>query len=175
MEKSIKLYDDFLPATLMHGIWITATKENYKKENQDLVSDYGITNTPRPKWRANLNVGNSIIDEFVDNVLKVSTYKKVAAVYYNYSTFSDVDLIHTDTAVSVESETALYYCNLNWSREFGGETFFYDYEQKELNQVIEYKPNRLIIFDGRIPHCARPPTIAATQGRYTLAVKLMKE
>ena len=36
MEKSIKLYDDFLPATLMHGIWITATRENYKKANQDL-------------------------------------------------------------------------------------------------------------------------------------------
>lgn len=175
MEKNIKLYDDFLPATLMHGIWITATKENYKKENLDLVGDYGITNIPRPKWRANLNVGNPIVDEFVKSVLEVSVYKNVAGVYYNYSTFSDVDLIHTDAAPNIECETALYYCNLNWSREFGGETFFYDYEQKELNQVIEYKPNRLIIFDGKIPHCARPPTIAATHGRYTLAVKLVKE
>ncbi len=64
-----------------------------------------------------------------------------------------------------ECITILYYPNNVDSLDEGGETQFY-IENKIIG--IPYKPDRLITFDGRIPHKA---TAFRTQTRYTIAVK----
>ena len=64
-----------------------------------------------------------------------------------------------------ECITLLYYPNNVDSLDEGGETQFY-IENKIIG--IPYKPDRLITFDGRIPHKA---TAFRTQTRYTIAVK----
>lgn len=63
----------------------------------------------------------------------------------------------------------LYYTNKIWSEHWGGPLRIYDEMQQGLHgranhiknhQIaeIEFKPNRLVIFDGRIPHGADAPT-----------------
>jgi hypothetical protein len=63
----------------------------------------------------------------------------------------------------------LYYTNKIWSEHWGGPLRIYDEMQQGLHgranhiknhQIAEipFKPNRLVVFDGRIPHGADAPT-----------------
>jgi len=63
----------------------------------------------------------------------------------------------------------LYYPNDKWNREWGGETMFYSKNREHLELASEYKPNRLMIFDGEIPHSVRPPSYKADQYRFTMS------
>ena len=67
------------------------------------------------------------------------------------------------------NKVVLYYPNFNWKREWGGETMFYDNKNQDLKFACEYRPNRLIIFDGEIPHSVRAPTYIADQYRFTMS------
>ena len=66
----------------------------------------------------------------------------------------------------------LYYPNRFWNKSWGGKLRLYDAPQQGLDgrdehiknhQIaeIEFKPNRLIMFDGRIPHGADAPEPSA--------------
>lgn len=66
----------------------------------------------------------------------------------------------------------LYYTNKFWNKNWGGKLRLYNEMQQGLDgrqehienhQIaeIEFKPNRLIMFDGRIPHGADAPTSSA--------------
>ena len=63
----------------------------------------------------------------------------------------------------------LYYTNKFWNKEWGGSLRFYDEMQQGIDgrdehiknhQIgeVEFKPNRLLMFDGRIPHGADAPS-----------------
>lgn len=72
------------------------------------------------------------------------------------------------------SDVILYYLNMEWRREWGGETLFYDPSGKEITYAVEVKPNRAITFDGEIPHTIRPATYAAPKFRITMAIVFSK-
>jgi hypothetical protein len=67
----------------------------------------------------------------------------------------------------------LYYYNSYWNEEWGGDLRFYDdvpqhgrmgrEEHIKNHQIgsVEFVPNRLIMFDGRIPHGADAPNSKA--------------
>ena len=61
----------------------------------------------------------------------------------------------------------LYYTNTFWNENWGGDLRFYDrfvptgarelMDRYEIGRV-EFKPNRLLMFDGRLPHGAESPS-----------------
>tara|TARA_Y100000592_G_scaffold14434_1_gene20514 strand:- start:1804 stop:2535 length:732 start_codon:yes stop_codon:yes gene_type:complete len=66
----------------------------------------------------------------------------------------------------------LYYYNIFWNEKWGGTLRFYDKPQQGLDgrnehisnhQIaeVDFKPNRLLMFDGRIPHGADAPNSCA--------------
>jgi len=63
----------------------------------------------------------------------------------------------------------LYYPNLRWRREWGGETIFYDDNRENLIFASEYKSNRMVLFDGKIPHSVRAPSYISDQYRFTMS------
>ena len=64
-----------------------------------------------------------------------------------------------------EGLTFLYYPNLDWDVQQGGETQFYIDEN--IYGIIP-KPNRMVVFDGMILHRA---TSFRNQHRFTVAIK----
>jgi hypothetical protein len=80
---------------------------------------------------------------------------------------------HADCAEEDEWNLSfLYYPNTFWNPKWGGALRIYDSPQQGLDgrddhiknhQIteIEFKPNRLIMFDGRIPHGADAPNPSA--------------
>jgi hypothetical protein len=77
---------------------------------------------------------------------------------------------HADCDVNDEWNLSfLYYTNKFWEKHWGGPLRIYDEMQQGLHgrdnhiknhQIaeIEFKPNRLVMFDGRTPHGADAPT-----------------
>ena len=65
----------------------------------------------------------------------------------------------------------LYYVNTEWLDSWGGETLFFDNFNKDIVYGSSYTPNRVLVFDGEIPHTIRPPSkIFPHKFRFTLTL-----
>ena len=80
---------------------------------------------------------------------------EIQQVRINLSTLHDVNRIHVDGR---GSKTLLYYPNLKWEFEWGGHTVFLDDDLTDVEHCCVYKPGRLVLFDGSIPHTIFSPT-----------------
>lgn len=88
---------------------------------------------------------------------------------------ADFTRIHKDVSYFGEEEyTCLVYLNPNWKKNYYGETTFFerDGEGAEIAAQVKPKYGRLVIFDGNIPHSARPPSFNFTGARLTFVTKL---
>lgn len=90
--------------------------------------------------------------------------------YTNCNSFGDMLFSHVDCAPGVGDLTALWYLCDRWDVEWGGETIFFDAHQEIAFSVLP-RPGRLVVFDGAILHCGRPPSRICYGARYTFAIK----
>lgn len=65
----------------------------------------------------------------------------------------------------LKSYTCLFYANNKWNLDDGGETQFY---VNDILYGVPPQPNRMVLFDGRIPHRA---TSFRNRHRFTIAIK----
>ena len=70
--------------------------------------------------------------------------------------------------------TMLIYPNTEWDLNHGGETVFYEEDRSEMVYLNPYKPGRICLFDGSIPHCAKPQALIGPKYRFTIAVKFIR-
>lgn len=96
---------------------------------------------------------------------------QVYRAYTNYAGFGDMLFTHTDCMPGAGELTALWFVTDHWDVEWGGETLFFN-SQSDAEVVVSPRPGRLVLFDGELRHCGRPPNRICTQPRYTLAFKL---
>ena len=95
------------------------------------------------------------------------TKKQLHLVEVNLVRPDDVYYIHTHPC----DYAALYYVNMDWEDGWYGETIFYN--SQNLDEVLftsVYKPGRIILFDGSIPHAIRPQSIKAPKYRMSLTL-----
>jgi hypothetical protein len=91
--------------------------------------------------------------------------------YVNSSIYGDSYYLHRDCAPHERHVTALYYANVAWQPDWGGETlYFSDEEDAEL--AISPRPGRLVLARGAVLHRGSVPTRICHEERYTLAYKL---
>lgn len=91
--------------------------------------------------------------------------------YVNCSVYGDAYYIHRDCAAHERHVTALYYANLEWQPDWGGETIYYN-DEEDAAFAISPRPGRLVIARGALLHRGNVPTRSCYQERYTLAYKL---
>jgi hypothetical protein len=84
----------------------------------------------------------------------------------NLSVPCDVYFSHTHPGQDV----LLYYVNLSWCEEWAGETLFFADNRRDILFASSFTPNRVILFDGEIPHSIRPQSVTAPHYRFTLSV-----
>ena len=95
-------------------------------------------------------------------------------VYANGQTFGQDTIIHRDNKV-YPGLTIIVFCNEYWSTSWGGELIFYDDTKNNIIKAVLPKSRRVVVFDGRIPHAARSPSVKCEQVRMTLAFKTIIE
>jgi SM-20-related protein len=91
--------------------------------------------------------------------------------YVNCSVHGDGYYLHRDCPAREPHVTALYYANLEWLPDWGGETIFYN-DEEEAEIVVTPRPGRLVIARGAVLHRGTVPTRVCYEQRYTLAYKL---
>jgi len=90
--------------------------------------------------------------------------------YANGHTYGSDGTVHTDTALP-NTYTTIYYPHESWHPDWGGETVFFNRARDEIVASIYPRPNRMLIFDGRIPHVARGVSRLCPVLRVTLMFK----
>lgn len=76
---------------------------------------------------------------------------------------------HSDRLVDEGAISLLYYANVRWNKNWGGETLFAN-DDGECEIAIEYKPNRVVIFDSCIPHKPSPISVDADEFRFIFVI-----
>jgi len=92
--------------------------------------------------------------------------------YVNSSVYGDMYYAHRDCSVHRKHVTALYYANLDWQVDWGGETIFYN-DNEDAEVVVSPRPGRLVVARGAILHKGTVPTRACYEERYTIAYKML--
>jgi hypothetical protein len=87
--------------------------------------------------------------------------------YVNHSVYGDAYFMHRD----LSAVTVLYYANLVWEPDWGGETIYFD-DNNDARVVISPRPGRVLVSRGAILHRANVPTRDCQEERLTIALKL---
>ncbi len=96
-------------------------------------------------------------------------------IWLNGQTYGLENAIHTDRPSEEEGwYTVLIYINPEWHVDWGGETMFYNQARTDVVYAVVPKPGRLVFFDARHHHWARPPTRNTQDLRITLAFHLTR-
>jgi len=91
--------------------------------------------------------------------------------YVNSSVYGDSYYVHRDCAQEERHLTVLYYANLLWEPDWGGETLFFN-DDNDAVLAVSPRPGRLVASRGAILHRGTVPTRSCYEERYTLAYKL---
>lgn len=94
--------------------------------------------------------------------------------YVNSAVPGDSYYIHRDSPEGSKDVTVLYYANLNWQPDWGGETIFY---KDDYDAVLAVSPRsgRIVVSRGAILHRASVPTLDCHEQRLTIAYKLRSD
>jgi Rps23 Pro-64 3,4-dihydroxylase Tpa1-like proline 4-hydroxylase len=174
--KKIVVYDNLFTMAERQGFYSFCKNSFYKIDGKD--SDI-------IEHQNNLTLVARYVSEDVDNMKFFHCIKdekinfvidnfRLDSASVNLSTPADSYHVHTDTHVT-EGITLLYYVNMRWSIDWAGETVFLNENGDDFEFVSPYKPGRLLMFDGTIPHMIRPPIMKADSLRMTFALRFVKD
>lgn len=108
------------------------------------------------------------IKKIADTLEQDIFLKKYYIGHYDKGTFTDshFDSTHPNTL------TILIYPNLYWEDEWAGDLKIYDDSPNStFNQVIDFVPGRVVVFDSQIKHKVMPLSTIAESSRYSIAIK----
>jgi len=91
--------------------------------------------------------------------------------YVNSSLYGDSYYLHRDCSEDEKHVTVLYYANLHWEPDWGGETIFFN-DNYNAEAVVSLRPGRVVVARGAILHRGTVPTRSCYEERLTLAYKL---
>lgn len=130
---------------------------NYKKTYQ-MYSQYSQEDVDVMGFR------NSVGYKFLDTKYDLSQ-RAVKQTRINLSYSGEACGIHADRP----GLTLVYYANNVWDINWGGHTLFMDDNLNEPEYTCLFKPGRVAIFDGSIPHMIMTPV--APCHRFTFAMQ----
>jgi SM-20-related protein len=90
--------------------------------------------------------------------------------YANGQTYGSDGTVHTDSKLR-GTYTCVYYPHQTWHPDWGGETIFFNQDKTDIAACVYPRPNRMLIFDGTIPHVARGVSRICPVLRVTLMFK----
>lgn len=158
VNMEVNFIDQFLSRNeqeIVLNYCLSASYHYGEQDNPDTPVTGMIHNIPETEFVYKL-FRKTIADK-VDEVRQMKLYR----MYINCFVPAENPYYHIDG----EGLTFLYYPNVDWDLQQGGETQFYI---DESIYGIVPKPNRMVVFDGMILHRA---TSFRNQHRFTVAIK----
>ena len=104
---------------------------------------------------------------YLINILRKYIKNKVITRSYVFSSnFLTRHYFHSDPG----GLTLLYYANLEWSINDGGETLFVNDSIDEVLYTSLFKPGRIVLFDSSIPHKSNTIPVTTTNFRFSFVM-----
>lgn len=161
----IKIYSDFFSNGQSSQIFSFVTRSLFK---------IGWEDTDEPQHKAYPNIHSVYSREDIDKIdllkpiIKKTklTEKQYHKCIVNLTKPMDVNFIHEHPKQVV----ALYYANMSWNPEWGGETIFYKKDRKTVSLCNPYTPNSLVVFDGSVPHTIKSQNLLGPSYRFTISL-----
>ena len=181
VNDSIIVYDDMFTHVENHHYYGIARNASYINNNVDTF-DTAISPIEY-KWVCRFTADYiqevNLVEKYRERLSCLQKYRqiKVISQYINYSSADTLDLEHIDDA-SMEKDdhiTFLHYACIEWHPNWYGETLFYNDKLTEIEKAIIPRPGRVVVFDSRIRHSARPPSRLSPYSRYVYVTKLKAE
>jgi len=98
---------------------------------------------------------------------------RLVRCYANAFSFGCEGTLHCDSRAP-NGYTCIYYPHERWEPNWGGETVFFNTEKTDIVASVYPMPNRMVMFNGCIPHVARGLTRSCPTYRITLMFKTEK-
>ena len=164
----IEKYNNFFSPDKHATIFNTIINSNYRIGWEDTAEVQRRTHPNLHSYYSFEDIKNlKIIDIILDNLksknITINNYDKCII---NLTKNMDVNFTHTHPNQIV----FLYYPNLTWNPEWGGETVFYKDDYKDILKSNIYLPNTAIVFDGSIPHTIKSQNILGPSYRFTMSL-----
>lgn len=170
----LEVYDDLVPRDLVKQVFDCIHQPAYKfgqKSNPGDAFGFWIAHITE-ETLSSVKPLRRLMEILDDKITKGEF--DIQRMYVNAYNFGDCPTVHSDH----DSEgfyTALYYANPQWHVDWAGETLFYNMARDDILRAVYPMPGRIVFFDSRIPHSARPPSRVCDFIRYTIAVKLVRK
>jgi len=92
-------------------------------------------------------------------------------LYVNSSLYGDTYFPHRDCDQNLRNITVLYYGNLAWHADWGGETIFFN-DNHDAELAVTPRPGRFVVSRGAILHRGGVPSRVCREERFSIACKL---
>lgn len=169
-NKNIYVYDDVFEYSQRQNYYNFISKSLFKIDGNDgFESLYKkqIYSKFCEQDLDNLQILNSEAFSYLSkkHILDERSYYQIRV---NCSNAAEDCSFHTDVENGL---TFLYYVNMNWKPEWSGQTIFVSQDLKEIEYASFCTPNRVLVFDGSIPHMIIPPNIHAMTNRLSFVIQ----
>jgi hypothetical protein len=175
-NKKIWIFDNIFDFSKRTELYTYATSSLFKidgsdngllelKDHLSLVSVYSPADVHRM----------GMFDFMPDEVKKEFNISLDTMSHAMINLCTPADRFHTHVDNYGKGLTMVYYLNMNWDVEWGGDTLFLDETGKEVQYTSQYRPGRMILFDSSIPHLIRPSTVLAPHFRLSFAAKFVSK
>lgn len=176
-DRKITVYDEIFNQQEINDIYYQISQRPYLRCNLDDVLYHNHHSDIKFSSEIALSepLSSILLKKYSQSISELADPSKVEVIrhYVNYASDNTVDLIHEDCRMNKNNfYTILQYGNFVWDSNWHGETVFYNSNLDEILFSSVLKPGRIIVFDSRIPHSARPPSKIAIYPRYTIATKI---
>lgn len=151
---------------MRHSYWTHQLYNFCPVNNPDYYENAGLESSNNPIY---LDVLGYLEAKCPDLPPRAHLY----SAYINVLKYGNSPAVHVDAPYHVDSnKTVLVYLNPEWNWNWGGETMFFDHNL-EAKRVVSFRPGRVVLFDGRLPHLGCAPSAHYLYNRYIMAFKFM--
>lgn len=150
--------------------WVLSSSFKYNRissqnsTQRTFVSEYSLDEIKKSK------LFNFIQSKFYLRIKNLRIHR----MYTNICNPGEYYEMHVDSNLD-DQITILYYPNMEWDKNHGGETVFYDQDGLEPIKMVNYIPGRLILFDSKIPHRSNTVNFTTSNKRFSVAIKLLNK
>tara|TARA_B100000965_G_C19040014_1_gene519036 strand:- start:9 stop:503 length:495 start_codon:yes stop_codon:yes gene_type:complete len=163
----IEVYDDFFENEIQEEILNRLTEPHWGISG-------GTHTKPEIFWHYEGLENEEYFSEYLYKKIcnKLDTeFKGFERIYANGQTAGQCGTPHYDDG----DLTFLYYPLPNWDLNWQGHLIFFDDGNDEVSTIVQYKPNRAVLFSADMWHYADAPSRFYNGLRISLAYKLWKK
>jgi hypothetical protein len=173
-SKTVNVYDQVLDHLTRQNLYNYVANSLFRVSGYDNEFQATRSRQVYSKWTLSDLVNSGFLAlEPIKNLLTTHGLDqgRLRQVRVNASSASEQNHIHSDQ----EGTTVLYWANMIWDLDWGGHLLIVDESMSDIRDVIAFRPGRLVIMDGSLPHLVSPPTALAEDLRFSLVLQFDRE